>query len=450
MLSFLVSQKGTRKLVYGEFMFTKERKGSGNKEIWRCETRTCHARLHTQEDQVIQETGQHNHAAVHGKSNVERVRADIKQRATESEEPTRQIVQLSLTQLPLHYAHLIPSADTLSRSVRRARQIGGPNNDDLNQYRLTVGNEQFIRIEELDMIIFAADSDLQFLSNCRHWFADGTFRVTPSQFDQLYTIHGFLNGKVYPCIYALLPGRSSAVYTRFWNHVVDLIPNPNPASITTDFEYAAIQSLQLIFPGTSISGCSFHLGQSVWRKVQEERLVQRYNTDVNFSSKIRSLLALAFVPVVNVINIFEQLTGGDNMEGAEAVCDYFEDNYIGTLRRGRRTVPRFPIALWNQYDRVINDLPRSNNAVEGWHQAFNNMLVIAHPSTPRLARKLRQEQHSAALSRRQIELGQSLPKKKKKYVQMTAALKTIASDYNNRDSQQYLSDIARILNINVT
>ena len=47
------------------------------------------------------------------------------------------------------------------------------------------------------MIIFAAEDDLEFLSRCQHWFADGTFRVSPNGYDQLYTIHGFINGFIF-------------------------------------------------------------------------------------------------------------------------------------------------------------------------------------------------------------------------------------------------------------
>ena len=50
------------------------------------------------------------------------------------------------------------------------------------------------------MKIFAADNDLQFLAQSNHWFADGTFRVTPDGFNQMYTIHGFYDDHVFPCV----------------------------------------------------------------------------------------------------------------------------------------------------------------------------------------------------------------------------------------------------------
>ena len=51
------------------------------------------------------------------------------------------------------------------------------------------------------------------------------------------------------------------------------------------------------------------------------------------------------------------------------VIDYFEDTYIGRLRPGgHRRAPLFDLALWNMYEQTIGDLPRTNNAVEGWHR----------------------------------------------------------------------------------
>jgi len=51
---------------------------------------------------------------------------------------------------------------------------------------------------------------------------------------------------------------------------------------------------------------------------------------------------------------------------------YFEDNFIGrTMTRNRRKTPRYDITMWNCFERINEDLPRTNNAIEGWHNAFH-------------------------------------------------------------------------------
>ena len=81
------------------------------------------------------------------------------------------------------------------------------------------------------MLIFAVKVDFDFVVNCAHWFGNGTFRVTTDDFDQLYTLHGFINGEVFNCIYALLPGRLEKIYRRFLDHVVRLIGSSSKSSV---------------------------------------------------------------------------------------------------------------------------------------------------------------------------------------------------------------------------
>ncbi|CAG0903516.1 unnamed protein product, partial [Darwinula stevensoni] len=60
---------------------------------------------------------------------------------------------------------------------------------------------------------------------------------------------------------------------------------------------------------------------------------------------------------------------------------------------GRRAALWFPIPSLNQYHSVLDDQPRSNNILEGWHQDFNHAVGITRLSTVRLAQKLQKEQH---------------------------------------------------------
>jgi len=58
--------------------------------------------------------------------------------------------------------------------------------------------------------------------------------------------------------------------------------------------------------------------------------------DVIFAYEIKKLSALAFVPVINVIFVFEELMNSnpnyyvENKEDLQAVVDYFKDTWIQT------------------------------------------------------------------------------------------------------------------------
>ena len=65
----------------------------------------------------------------------------------------------------------------------------------------------------------------------------------------------------------------------------------------------------------------------------------------------------------------------------------------------------FPIELWNAYDRTIMNLPRSNNSIERWHNAFAERVAIAHPSVTKLAEKIRREQFKFEVAVAQIQQG---------------------------------------------
>ena len=68
----------------------------------------------------------------------------------------------------------------------------------------------------------------------------------------------------------------------------------------------------------------------------------------------------------------------DTNGNEQVILQYFERNYMGNLRAGVRMAPSFPHELWNAHDWVMNGLPRTTNAVEGWHHSFKRSVGKCH------------------------------------------------------------------------
>ena len=90
---------------------------------------------------------------------------------------------------------------------------------------------------------------------------------------------------------------------------------------------------------------------------------------------IRFLGALAFLPVELVPRTFRVLVDRLQDSGLlhsypnmEQVYLYFATIYIGRNDElGRAIPPTFPIVGWNQFNRIIDQLPRSDASIEGFH-----------------------------------------------------------------------------------
>ncbi len=75
-------------------------------------------------------------------------------------------------------------------------------------------------------------------------------------------------GKIIPCAYALLPNKTQETYTRLLRGLTTRGVVLNPTTVMTDFELAAQNAFEEVFPNVQLTGCYFHLTQSVWRNVQ--------------------------------------------------------------------------------------------------------------------------------------------------------------------------------------
>jgi hypothetical protein len=65
---------------------------------------------------------------------------------------------------------------------------------------------------------------------------DGTFKVVPPLFEQLYTIHGVKHNNVIPSVFILMLNRRESTYERVFEAIKNFEPSLNPSSIVTGKE----------------------------------------------------------------------------------------------------------------------------------------------------------------------------------------------------------------------
>lgn len=293
------------------------------------------------------------------------------------------------------------------------------------------------------ILIFGTKDNLHLLAESKEWFGDGMFCSPAALIKQLYTIHVVHSGLVIPVVYALLTDKSRSIYQRLLQQLKIMQPGLQPNNLMLDFELAAIQAFENEFPNLEKTGCFFHLSQSVWRKVQNEGLKVQYQGDHEFARWVRMIPALAFVPPQNVESSFEELVENpDFPQEAIPIANYFEDTYIGRMTRRGRQAPLFPIQFWNVYERTVNDQQRTNNDVEGWHRSFKETCGTLSPNIYRLINCLKRQQELHSFEIIQIIAGYPIAARNKKYAAISARVKRIVQDFNNRSLIDYLRGIA--------
>ena len=120
------------------------------------------------------------------------------------------------------------------------------------------------------------------------------------------------------------------------------LTNPiNPQSFKIDFEQSMMGASDQVYGVVPQKGYLFHLFENVYKRLQDEGMLQLYMNDEEFCTNIRMISALSFVlisdtiqasflPIADTIQAFDtQSNHTGNQE--QAILDYFESNYIGEL-----------------------------------------------------------------------------------------------------------------------
>ena len=285
------------------------------------------------------------------------------------------------------------------------------------------------------ILIFYTSGNLKKLSENPNWYCDGTFEVAPTLFTQLYTIHAVKNGQNLPLVYGFLPKKTEAMYDVIFMHLKE--KDLSPETITIDFEMAVINSITRYFPDALIHGCFFHFRQNLFRHIQECKLVKDYNNqeDSEVRVNLKKIAALAFLPISDVVKGYKLLTK-KLPSVLDQFLEYFEPTYIGLETRRSRKEPLFRIDMWNVHSRSVAGMPRTNNNMEGWHNAFQQS-IGSHPILVKLLDSIVKEHRLMESNYIPLFAGEK-KKKSAKYARYDERIINLINDYNPKEILQFL------------
>ena len=105
----------------------------------------------------------------------------------------------------------------------------------------------------------------------------------------------------------------------------------------------------------------------------------------------------------------------------------------------------YAIEVWNMFHRTDDELPRTNNSVEGWHRSFQCSLSACHPTFWKFLDLLKKEEGLIRVKILQSLGGHVPPPQRRRYAESAHRILRIVNEYPNRERLHYLRSIAHNL-----
>ncbi|XP_065324842.1 uncharacterized protein LOC135931557 [Gordionus sp. m RMFG-2023] len=419
--TFIDSQKGKSLLFFLNFLYRYN--GTYRNTIYyRCLKADCKVTCKYIQGYTISKMHEHqNHAILfHKLKTLQTVKATVQQNPLD----TRMNIYLKALNQQcsedpdiINYPGALPPFISFKNTINRILKQTRPNipisNDTIvltTELITTFSGDSFL-IKNNKLIVFGFVMLVSLSSYTKFIYMDGTFYTCPRFFSQLYTIHIMYNQTMIPIIYALLPDKRKESYIELFQIIVEYGTlngiQFSPDMAQTDYEAGAISALQFVFPNILVKGCFVHFTQAIWRKVQHLGLVKQYKEETAVYTIVRRMSVLPLC----------------KREDIQVVCDSCVDLaandplilsfliYMDTTWINSDAI--FPHQIWTRYK--IQG-PRSNNHLEGYHHSLKRMAKNAHPDIYSLIRVLKDNQRLTELKVIQINNGEIVTGKNKKYV----------------------------------
>ncbi|KAK0414749.1 hypothetical protein QR680_011596 [Steinernema hermaphroditum] len=171
------------------------------------------------------------------------------------------------------------------------------------------------------------------------------------------------------------------------------------------------------------------------------RDVQRDGTLIAFDmAKEEIALGDERIPMVATFNNAKsQLASYGDSQEHRSFLEYMETTWIGRTLR----IPLFPPEMWNCKDVTEQNLPRTNNSVESWHNAFKQALGSQHPNIFKVIEALKLEQVRVNGLYVRLMAGEEVPLyQRKEYRNANHRLLAVIQRYNTTPALDYLDNCA--------
>lgn len=457
MIRICTTNKGSKKIVYEGYSFTKE-KEKKEKIFWRCAQRKCLARLQTNVkiDEMTVAPGIHTCGAP---KSDEQVEADEKFKKVMNCNIMSKPAQI-ITKFHGEFGKNVEfTSDTQLRNriTYQRRKLFGKSNsikrdcidNVIDNGIKTIDGHDFLlhKSEDDDIIIFGTEDNLERLFENNEWMADGTFSIAPKNYHQIYIISAKILGIWQPLFYALMTNRKENDYYQLWEILIKKAEEKNiditeKPIILIDFEKASSNAFKTHFPDGSIIRCYFHFWQTLLKNLRKKNLYAEYIQNKDFGNNVKQIAALAYLPEDEVLSTFLDITY-EGEERHQPFYKYFENTFIRgkcirQIARTNKSVyakSRYSINEWNIYNRFENDLTHTSNMQE----ARNRQLQACnfhgdHPTVYKLTTLLLDyNQRMIHNMESHIISGMPNPKKKRIDCEKEGNLRRLYKKYNAKE-----------------
>jgi len=109
--------------------------------------------------------------------------------------------------------------------------------------------------------------------------------------------------------------KSQDAYRAVFNKVHNLVSDFKPVSAMADYEDASVAALREVFGEVNVSGCWFHFGQAIIKRVNKIGLKDAYTNEPDVTKVVQSLLGLPLLPASEIVLGWQDVTSSIDGDG---------------------------------------------------------------------------------------------------------------------------------------